>query len=552
MKLRSYQQEAITNIKKSFENHQKVLLESPTGSGKTIIAKFFIEYLIEKGFNILFTANRRSLIDQTADKFDNMIDYISIIMSTDKRYNNQKKIQIGTLQSLQKRSKEIKPDFIIFDEVHYGYKGTMIKNLLKEFPESKILGLSATPIDNKGFLLNGFNKYLKTISVKKLIELGFLVDTENYTAVELDLKDVEIKKTGDYDIKDLSKKMQKKDIMTNLIDEWKRVANGLKTIVFCVNIEHAESIKKQFEKISNNVIIIHSNLKDQVVKENIKLFENTKGSILINVDMFTTGNDVSDIECIVIARPTKVLRLYIQMIGRGLRIHDGKTKCIFIDVGNCMEEHGLPTEEREYKLAPIYNNYLDKKLEIIQEYGDHDELRKSIGEKTIKKLVKVHSLADVYSQKVYIKESDFQDDVIKILKKFPSMFYWRQNSGSTKEDNRWIHYTSVYGLPDITVLFLNSIYVGLELKIIKRKNDPSEKYLKKVFTKHQKKTLPDFQSNNIYFFVITNCMELFDLILWLKKKIRKVGNTTIIENGISEIQDEFYFDRDRLKIGWED
>ena len=569
MQLRPYQTESVNQIENAFKDHQKVLFESKTGSGKTIIAKFIIEKLINQSLTVLFTANRRLLIDQTADKFNDMSKHISIIMGKDKKktpkYFPERQLQIGTLQSLVNRKDEINPDYIIFDEVHYGYKGSMIGNLLKAFPNAKILGMSATPISDKGYLLDGFDKYIKSKTKKELIKLEFLCETVSYITVEYDLSDVEITSIGDYNNEQLEKKVNKISLMSNLVDEWYMKAFGRKTVVFCVNIKHAESMKEEFLELVSNVIIIHSKMKVKDIKNNVEIFIETKDCVMINVDMFTTGNDVSDISCIIIARPTKILRFYEQMIGRGSRIHKGKENCIFIDAGNCIEEFGMPDEDRKYELEPIYNEKLDKKLEIKREYGKND----SNPEKSIaKKLVKIHTLADVYSNKVYSKESEFQADVRKILSKFSEIINWRQNSGklevikkddfgNVKRDRfgrvnkTWVMFTSLPGLPDLSCLFLNSVYFGLELKNVKLKRLPSNTYLRNVFTKNQKKTLSMFFKNNVLFFVIKDCMELFDLILWLQKKIRKVGKDTIIEDGIMEIQDKFYFNLDRLKISWE-
>ena len=552
MQLRPYQLKSVIQISNSWKHNQTILFDSKTGSGKTIIAKAIIKELIDKYHTVLFTANRRSLITQTAEKFDNMKEHISIIMGKDKKkdpkYFPKRQLQIGTLQSLVNRKNEIKPDVIFFDEVHYGYKGTMLQGLLKAFPKAKVIGMSATPINDKGYLLEGFDDYIKGKPKQELIDLGYLVKMICFIPIKFDLSDIEIKTTGDYDNNQLEDKLNKKEIMANLVDEWCINAYGRKTIVFCVNIKHAESMKEEFLEIAENIVIIHSLMKQKEIDENIKTFIETKDCIMINVNMFTTGNDVSDIGCVIIARPTKILRLYEQMVGRGSRIHEGKEHCIFIDAGNCIEEHGFPDEERVYELEPVYTKSLDAKMEVEREYGDEVTVA---DKKIAKQLVKVSNLAEIYANKEYALESEFQTDVRKILSKFPEIINWRQNSGKIEKKGQWVMFTSLPGLPDISCLFLNSIYIGLELKIVKVKREPSDAYLKRIFTKNQKKTLPLFLKNNVFFFVIKDCSELFDLILWLKKKIKKVEGGVMIEEGIMKIQDEFYFNIERLKVGLE-
>ena len=154
------------------------------------------------------------------------------------RFFPKRKLQIGTLQSIKNRKDLISPDYIFFDEVHFGYNGSMLQDLIKAFPNAKIIGMSATPIDNKGFLLEGFEKYIKGKPKKELIKLGFLVPFVCFHAVKYDLSDVKIKTTGDYDEKQLEDKVNKKEIMSNLADQWCINCYGEKTIIFCVSIKH--------------------------------------------------------------------------------------------------------------------------------------------------------------------------------------------------------------------------------------------------------------------------------------------------------------------------
>ena len=342
MELRDYQKEAILNLRKALkQGHKRILLSLPTGAGKTIIAKAISELMLQKNKRLIFTANRKELITQTIDKFKND-DNCSILMGNNKGFDVSKPIQVCTIQTLTRRDIDLNPDVIIIDECHWGHSGNMFKKLFETYPETIVIGLSATPIDEKGLKLKGYDHIIQNLATKHLIEKGHLVDVKCFAPIELNLDNIAIKR-NDYDNVELDKELNTKSHITNIVEIYKKYADNKKTVIFCISIEHS---KKMAELFKNNNIpceAIHSELKTKDREDILSDFANDKLQILTNVDVLTTGFDEPSIECLLFARPTKTLRLYIQMVGRGLRLFSGKKECLILDCANVINDNGFPT-----------------------------------------------------------------------------------------------------------------------------------------------------------------------------------------------------------------
>jgi len=136
----------------------------------------------------------------------------------------------------------------------------------------------------------------------------------------------------------------------NIVNQYREHANGFKTLVFANTIDHAEKLRDEFLKQGYKAAVVHSKL-ENLKKERgriLKEFKSGETPILINVGILTTGFDEGSVRCVLLSRPTKILRLYIQMAGRGLRLHPGKSECLFLDCANISEAHGYPDEIRVF------------------------------------------------------------------------------------------------------------------------------------------------------------------------------------------------------------
>jgi len=512
-----YQAKIKNSLSKACKINNKVLCYASTGAGKTIIAKSIIDSLLEKGKTVLFTVPRIKLATQTRDKFG----YGNLILGS-KTKDEGSNLSISSIQSFYSRKITTPFDFIIIDECHYANGSEYLKYIFETYKDSKIIGLSATPIDENGYMLQGYDDIIKEVTVQELIDIKKLCGVEVYTSLyQPKIEDIPIV-SGDYNQTQASKVFRENKVISNALSEWTNHAEKLKTLVFATDIEHAEKLKVKFDSLGHKCDCVHSKMKDKDIQKAYSDFNLGEIQVLINVDMATFGFDQPDIMCLLFVRPVKSLRLYKQMIGRGLRTSPNKEKCLILDCSNVILDNGYPTDEIPLIKKPVVSQRIDSIVNLEREVSG--EVSKSIPVERIEYLTKISSLFDLYSQKTYLKESDFQDDVKTFLKRV-ELYFWRQNSGKLFKEGRWIHFTDKNGLPDISLIY-KQVYIGIELKMKKG-----------TFTKHQKITLPEMMDSNVNFFVIDSFDELFLCLEILNKCIvTKDGVTTIHKIELTETQ----------------
>jgi superfamily II DNA or RNA helicase len=179
--------------------------------------------------------------------------------------------------------------------------------------------------------------------------MNFLVKPKTYASQNDFTK---IKTTaGDYDKKEIFDAFSKPSITGSAIESWRKYAEDLPTVVFCINIKHAEDIAGLFKMVGHTAEVVHGELDKTERKARLNRLRIGETKIITSVDIISEGTDIPAVGCIVMMRPTKSLGLYLQQAGRGLRTIEGKKHCIILDhAGNCFR-HGLVTDSREWELT---------------------------------------------------------------------------------------------------------------------------------------------------------------------------------------------------------
>lgn len=257
--LREYQEDIINQ---TINSDLHTLIQVPTGGGKTVISRY-IAYQLSffQNQRILFVAPKIILMEQTLKEFKKIDPQV---VHKTKKYNPKHSVLVSTIQTASRRD-DIYPDVIIVDEVHYGYEGTMLKRLREKHPKARIIGLSATPYDSKGVLLEGFDLILDKYDMKYMINNGYLVNLKSYilTKKELisDLEKIKITR-GDYDIAELHDVMCKNNTISEIVETTKEyIEKSKKTIVFAVDINHAELLTKAYNEKGFTACALHSKTK---------------------------------------------------------------------------------------------------------------------------------------------------------------------------------------------------------------------------------------------------------------------------------------------------
>lgn len=343
MDLRDYQHRAITQLRQSLSaGNKRPVVQSPTGSGKTLIAAAIINMARDKGKRVLFCVPALTLIDQTVDRFrQNGIFEIGVVQGQHEMTDYDQPVQVCSVQTLTRR--EIpKADLVIIDECHLCFKLFDDWMNREEWKRIPFIGLTATPWA-KGMGAPGrWDDLIIGSTLDELIQLGHLSNFRVFAPAHPDLAGIKTV-AGDYDLKGLGSAMDKKALVADIVTTWLERGEGRSTICFAVNRVHAKNIQEQFKSagVAAEYMDAYTNLEDRA--DIVKRFENGDVQVICNVGVLTTGFD-ADVRCIILARPTKSEILYVQMIGRGLRTAKDKQDCLILDHSDTTLRLGFVTD----------------------------------------------------------------------------------------------------------------------------------------------------------------------------------------------------------------
>lgn len=339
-------------IQKGFKS---VLLQLPTGGGKSIIAAEFIKRSLNKGRKAAFIVPRRELIKQMGKTFrDFEIPYSYVCAG--KSLNPWASVHLCTIGSLVRRVDKISPDIVFFDETHWG--SNQLDKIIKHYKSKGcyIIGLSATPKKTNG---SGLDKWYDTMvcgpSIRWLIDNEYLSDYKIFAPSKPDLSGVKVV-NGEYSKIQLSEVMeQDKYLIGDAVKQYKNHAMGKLNIVFCTSRKHSEEVCLAFNNANIPAMSIDGETPDVERTRIIKMFAKREILVLTSVDLLTTGFDLAmnsgmdvTVECMSDLRPTKSLALQMQKFGRTLR--KKPFPAIILDHASNTSNFGLPCNEREWSL----------------------------------------------------------------------------------------------------------------------------------------------------------------------------------------------------------
>ena len=470
IRLYDYQAEMKERIEAAFRSYQSVMVQMPTGTGKTVLLSEVVkseerrvknpdgeksEKLKVKNPCVWIVVHRRELVEQIKETLEaslnvkcemlNATHNVKCEMLNVKRgkqldsslftFPFSLKPRVFSIQWLSKHYHELeeRPSLIIIDEAHHAVAKTY-KEVMDAYPEAKKLGLTATPcrLNRRGFT-DLFDVLLQSWSAKKFIADGWL-SLYDYMSIREDSEDWRmvnsLKKRGadgDFSLREMSEKLNVQPSIERLCDTILRYAPNKKGIVYAIDIKHAEHIAEYYREHGLNAVAISSKTPQEERKAIIEMFKGTNDSlkdtnchelsmnlannnslkgtnchefkiqnskiqnrlcrqfkiqnscsgkrlyepsatfntqhclrqplniqhstfnILINVDLFGEGFDCPDVEFIQLARPTLSLAKYLQQVGRGMRVFEGKKYCLILDNVGLYRLFGLPSDDRDWQ-----------------------------------------------------------------------------------------------------------------------------------------------------------------------------------------------------------
>ncbi|MGN0205977.1 MAG: DEAD/DEAH box helicase [Muribaculaceae bacterium] len=362
--LRDYQSEICGKINKAFETHRSVMMQMPTGTGKTVVLASLVQQFLNFDDNtshnrrctVLIVAHRIELIEQAGAFMSRFgIDYG--VIARGKRPATFRRVMVASIQSLANNLDiDFSPSLVIIDEAHHAPANTY-RMLWAAWKEAKFLGLTATPyrISGDGFT-DLFELLVSSWSVKRFIAEGWL-SPYDYYSIRPDSeaqKGIDALKKrgadGDFQMNELREALDVRPSIARLFESFRRIAFDKKGIIYAIDIAHAEHIAEFYRLQGVNAVAISSKTPAKERAEVIRTFKEANSiQILVSVDLFSEGFDCPDVEFIQLARPTLSLAKYLQMVGRGLRPSNGKQCCTIIDNVGLYRTFGLPSADRDWE-----------------------------------------------------------------------------------------------------------------------------------------------------------------------------------------------------------
>ena len=336
--LRAHQKEAKKKIFEAWDKYDSVMLQMPTGTGKTYLFTSLINDLlchyksVHKEINILVVAHRTELLDQISSTLSRFGIAHGFIQGA-REQQLWKRVQVGSIMSLltEKNYNNVsrqKFDYIIVDEAHHSLADTYV-TLFKMFPEAKKLGVTATPwrLNHESFL-SLYQHLIVSPQVSWFINNGLLSDFD-YVSIKPNseiqrlVDNSEVSQTGDFANADLDNTFNNQRIRSKLYESYEKFAKGRRGIIYAINKRHAAKIAELYSSRGVEAVAIDCDTPKEMRQDLIRSFKEGKIQVLVNVYIFTEGFDCPSVSFIQLAWPTKSLALYILMpcIGNHKEIH---------------------------------------------------------------------------------------------------------------------------------------------------------------------------------------------------------------------------------------
>lgn len=355
---RLYQLEGIEGLRQAVrDSHRRIVLQLPTGGGKTVIAGTMILRTLARSNRCLFTAHRLELLSQPYKKLlEAGLDeqQMSIRAGNErKRRRPDAPLQIASIGSL-KTGDFAGYDLIFIDEAHRAACKTYLDALASADPDTIIIGLTATPerLDGKGLATAGFTAIVVAALPSFLIEQGYIIDPSIWTVPDEmlpDLSNINVGEDCEYSTKALAKATNQVQLVGSIVEHYGKRAQGLAAIAFAVDVPHSMAIVDSLKGAGIRAVHVDGNTRKKHREQALIDLRDGRIDVVSQCDLWIEGLDEPRIRVGIFGKPTQSLTRHLQMCGRVMRPYYDYPAIILDHAGNTLRL-GLPSEDRVYSL----------------------------------------------------------------------------------------------------------------------------------------------------------------------------------------------------------
>jgi superfamily II DNA helicase RecQ len=325
IELRDYQQQAIRATHEALRRCNRVVLVMPTGAGKSHVTRWWANGITDRGRSVMFVTHRRVLIRQIAD-----------------HCKEAGVLQICSLDTLQRRGWQDNPpaDWVVVDEIHVNEQ--RYHKLLTYYPNAKVVGLTATPANEKGQRLAIAEEILEPVKNSDLIP-KWLLPTRVFQICDIDTKGIGVSK-GEWNQEELGKRLEKGFAAIDIWKHWEPFSDR-QTIVWVPRVSFAHGLADQFRERGHTAEVLVSATTNVDRDDMFQAFRERRLSVIVGVQIPTIGLDLPVAECGIDLQPSRQLRSWWQKVGRLRRKHGDQIHCMLLDCGGNYWRHGIHPDE---------------------------------------------------------------------------------------------------------------------------------------------------------------------------------------------------------------
>ncbi len=349
--LRNYQEPVIESVRGEFKaGKRSVLMVMPTGAGKTVCFSYITAGAQKLGKRVWLLAHRVELVEQISDTLK-QFGVAHGFIAAGYPQTPSRLAQVASIQTLIRRSSSHHaPDLIIVDEAHHATAKNTIGKILAAYPRARVLGVTATPLRLSGEgLCETFETMVVGPSVQQLIDAGALSPVTVYAPPTVETSSLHVR-AGEFITSELSALVDKPKITGSAVDHYRKHADKKRAVAFCVSVDHARNVAAEFTRAGYSAMYVDGTMERSSRADAVNRFKQGKIHVLTSCDLISEGFDCPGIEVGISLRPTASTGLWLQQVGRCLRVFDGKDKATILDHAGNTLRHGLPTDEREWTL----------------------------------------------------------------------------------------------------------------------------------------------------------------------------------------------------------
>lgn len=362
------------NVEREDRGNYRNLIVAATGTGKTVISAFDYQKFVRthSRSRILFTAHREEILRQSINTYRNVLQDANFgtlwVGSNSPQDANDYEHLFVSISMFNSRFEEFFKslesdfyDYIVIDEAHHS-QADSYRKLFDHFQPQLLIGLTATPerMDGKDLRPDFGNRISAEIRLPQALQAGLLTPFQ-YLCIsdDTDLSDDSLWSGQKYNIERLADKLCSKtraQLIVNALHKYLADEYTCRALCFCVNKRHAEFMAEQFQLHGFNAHSLTSDTSEEKRKQLAKDLRNGTLHYLCVVDIFNEGVDIPEVDTVLFLRPTESLTIFLQQLGRGLRLSVGKTELTVLDfVAQANRKYDFASRFRALTLHPEKN-----------------------------------------------------------------------------------------------------------------------------------------------------------------------------------------------------